>query len=122
MAGKVCVTSWSGSLQLTPTLVTCHTPLIVGAWFSPESLHTSKLLAATARVATAICIFNFIFHSFCLLFFLRLGRTGNCGHQGHVLSRHSLYFVSTFPKENTRQDFKKSEKKFLNRNIASLWE
>jgi len=39
-----------------------------------------------------------------------------------VLSRHYLYFVSTLPKENPRQDFKKSEEKFLSPNIASLQE
>jgi hypothetical protein len=30
--------------------------------------------------------------------------------------------VSTLPKENPRQDFKKSEKKFLSPNIANLQE
>jgi hypothetical protein len=93
MAGKGVPNAWLGSLQLTPPLVTCHTPSIVGVWFSPESLHTSKLLAATARVATAICVLNFIFYSFCDLAFLVLGRTGNCGHHGHVLSRHCLQDV-----------------------------
>src|SRR5687768_2099374 len=93
MAGKGECNSWLGSLQLTPTLNTCHTPSIVGVWFSPGSLHTSKVLAATARVITAICVLSFIFCSFCLLVFLRLGRTGNCGHQGHVLSRHCLQDV-----------------------------
>src|SRR6185369_12967657 len=98
MAGKVVGVTSLGSLQLTPPLFTCHTPSIVGVWFSPESLHTSKLLAARARAATAICVLNFIFYSFCELSFLLLGRTGNCGHQGHVLS----VTVSTLPKENPR--------------------
>src|SRR5258706_16257789 len=39
MAGKGNPNSWLGSLQLTPTLVTCHTLSIVGVWFSPGSLH-----------------------------------------------------------------------------------
>src|SRR6266540_5572400 len=80
MAGKD-PKSWFGALQLTPNLVTCHTPSIVGVWFSPGLLHTSKLLAATARVITAICVLSFIFCSFGYLAFLILRRTGNCGHK-----------------------------------------
>jgi hypothetical protein len=60
MAGKD-PNTWLGSLQLTPCLVTCHTPSIVGVWFSPGSLHTNKVLATTARVINAICVLRFIF-------------------------------------------------------------
>src|SRR4029079_3856455 len=90
---KVVPKVWLGLLQLTPSLLTCHTPSIVGVWFSPGSLHTSKVLAATARVITAIFVLSFIFYSFCELVFLLLGRTGNCCHQGHGLSRHCLQDV-----------------------------
>src|SRR5687768_8796528 len=69
MAGKGECNSWLGLLQLTPTLVTCHTPSMVGVWFSPGSLHTSKVLAATARVITAIFVLSFIFCSFCRFVF-----------------------------------------------------
>src|SRR5882762_12018765 len=79
-------------VRQAPWMVRC-TPSIVGVWFSLGSLHTSKVLAATARVITAICVLSFIFCSFFELAFLLFGRTGNCGHQGHVLSRHCLQDV-----------------------------
>src|SRR5438876_8390459 len=57
---------WLGSSQLTPILVTCHTPWIVGvvsrAGLSP--LHTSEVLAARPRVIANICVLSFIFCSF----------------------------------------------------------
>src|SRR5262249_33645439 len=60
MAGKGGPNSWLGSLQLTPCLVTCHTPSIVGvSW--PD---TREVLTPRARAITAICVLSFIFCSF----------------------------------------------------------
>src|SRR5688572_29540503 len=61
MAGKVAGGCWLGSSQLTPPRFTCHTPSIVGAWFSAWSLHTSKVLTATASVIIVICVLYFMF-------------------------------------------------------------
>jgi hypothetical protein len=62
MAGKV-DNCWLGSLQLTPCLTTCHTPSIVGVASRGglSALYTSEVLAARARVITAICVLSFIF-------------------------------------------------------------
>src|SRR5688572_24613443 len=85
-AGKV-PNTWLGSLQLTPPLVTCHTPSIVGVWFlpfSPGSLHTANVLAAMARVITAICILSFIFVPLLVCFFF--WDDGKLWPQDHVRS------------------------------------
>ena len=51
-------------VTIHPPLVTCHTPSIVGVWFSPGPLRTAKVLAATARVINAICVLCFILNPF----------------------------------------------------------
>src|SRR6266567_6922128 len=62
---------WLGSLQLTPILVTCHTPWIVGVVSrgALSALHTSEVLAARPRAIATICVLSFIFCFLCLIWF-----------------------------------------------------
>jgi hypothetical protein len=54
---------WLGSLQSTPILVTCHTPWIVGVVSRSglSALHTSEVLAVSARAIANTFMLSFIF-------------------------------------------------------------